>query len=102
MKPTDDQIKKQSSIIATELHGDAPSEGRVHFRVGFIEGAQWAISQMQPEWVAVNSPADLPTDNKSYWCEMKDGTVECRDGFTIRHFGVLRYTPVVKPQPPTK
>lgn len=67
-----------------------------------LHEAQAAISQMQPEWVAVNSPADLPTDNQSYWCEMKDGTVECRDGFTIRRFGALRYTPFVKPQPPTK
>lgn len=103
MKPTEQEIVNAGILFAKEDRFKECSQveqGCLAF--GYSEGLEHGISQMQPEWVAVNSPADLPTDNKSYWCEMKDGTVECRDGFTIRHFGVLRYTPVVKPQPPTK
>lgn len=109
MKPTDDQIKKQSSIIATELHGDAPSEGRVHFRVGFIEGAQWAISQMQPEWVPINSFEDLPKEFVEAWFYDKPSqSIVCgtfrptKDEINFILANASHYMIINRPQPPTK
>lgn len=107
MKPTDFEIKQQ----AIANNGDYRIEDQVGFTISyddfmwhkrnqFLKGAQWAISQTQPEWVTVNSPADLPKDNKGYWVENHKGEVQPRDGFTMFERNTRRYTPVVKPQPP--
>lgn len=62
MKPTEQSIEDAAALeyreFPTEVAGSMNYNKDVHCfkkRKAFGKGAQWAISQMQPEWVAINS-----------------------------------------------
>lgn len=49
MKPTEQAVKEAAAIA----HNKDNRKLSVDFKIGFKEGYQQAISQMQPEWVAL-------------------------------------------------
>lgn len=99
MKPTGQAIA-YVKLKNDQCNGMLSTGEKLAIQFAYTAGFNEAISQMHPEWVTVNSPADLPKDNKGYWVENHKGEVIPRDGFTMLERNTRRYTPVVKPQPP--
>lgn len=48
---TDKQIEDAAIEAGINTHGNKPSEARVHYRIGFIEGANWREKQPNNDWI---------------------------------------------------
>lgn len=107
MKPTEQEIQEAADKYVFEEADHNRKWSNNDDTAGdnfgsFKSGAKWAISQMQPEWVSVSSSDDIPKDNEYYWVEDHFGEITLDRGYTMYVRSTKRYTPIVKPQPPTK
>lgn len=59
---------KQISDAAVDrsefTHGKTPTEGRVHFRVGFIDGVDWAQTETKTKFLSFIQSTELSQKDK--------------------------------------
>lgn len=58
---TYDEISAAANEAGEYAHGKTPTEARVHYRVGFIDGSKW-MQEQQPKWIPVSER--LPDKNQ--------------------------------------
>jgi len=94
--------KEQIETTIDQVYPGWRSEGEWTGKAySFKAGAEWAIEQIQLKWITVTGIADLPTDNKSYWCEVNGQVILLDADYMRRGTGKInRYTPFVKPTLP--
>lgn len=107
MKPTTAEITNAAFQYLESLTSE---EGVPRHAVDdFTEGVSWAISQMQPEWVAITNKIDLPKEPcKAFFFDKPSQTVICgsfsptKDEINFILANASHYMIIQEPQPPTK
>lgn len=112
MKPTAREIEKQAEILADKMYPEHTFSNKKHhdkIKKSCIEVVNWAISQMQPEWVAINTKSDLPKEPcKAFFFDKPSQTVICgsfsptKDEINFILANASHYIIIEEPQPPTK
>ncbi|MBG6236996.1 hypothetical protein IWX76_003602 [Pedobacter sp. CAN_A7] len=103
MNITEEQIKDvaEKEFINTRFD-DYGADLKPEFCQSFIQGAKWMQEQLQPKWKTVTGIADLPTDDESYWCDVNGQVILLEADHMRRGTGLInRYTPFIKPVPPS-
>lgn len=102
MKPTEQEIANAAVSYISTINN--PTIGTVNtIHEAFKACTQWAISQMQPEWVACKYQDEIP--NGWYSFLLKSGGIEKEDfvyviNGKVPYYFATHYCKIELPQPP--